>query len=211
MRIKIVIIFVLLVIFITGITISLRKPITPVQKEIIPTPTIVTTPTPIAQIPLAEPIAEFRERMTKKFFGTYITPANSPVTPERFTGYHTGVDVEYADVNSDVPVFAIADGIIIASEYASGYGGVMVIKHEISGKTLYAVYGHLKPISMLKTGTNVTQGRKIGVLGTGYSSETDGERRHLHFAIAKTNTITGYTSSKSELNSNWIDPLSLYK
>lgn len=211
MRIKTVIIFVLLVIFTIGITISLRKPIKPVPKEIIPTPTIATTPTPIAKTLFAEPIAEFRERITKKFFGTYITPANSPITPERFTGYHTGVDVEYTDITSDVPVFAIADGAIITSEYASGYGGVMVIKHAISGKTLYAVYGHLRPSSMLKVGTKVIQGEQIAVLGTGYSQETDRERRHLHFGISKTNTILGYVASKSELEANWIDPLSFYK
>lgn len=211
MRIKTVIIFVLLVIFTIGITISLRKPITPVPKEIIPTPTIVITPTPIAKTQLTEPIAEFKPRTTKKFFGTYVTPSNSSVSPERFTGYHTGVDVEYTDTTSDIPVFAIADGIIVTSEYASGYGGVMVIKHEISGKTLYAVYGHLKPSSMLQTGTQVKGGEQIGVLGTGYSSETDGERRHLHFGIAKINTIKGYTSNKSELEINWIDPLLLYK
>lgn len=44
------------------------------------------------------PIAEFEKRITKKPFGIYITPQNSPVQPERFTGYHTGVDVEYEDI-----------------------------------------------------------------------------------------------------------------
>jgi hypothetical protein len=33
--------------------------------------------------------------LQKKPFGIYITPENSPVQPENFTGYHTGIDVEY--------------------------------------------------------------------------------------------------------------------
>lgn len=157
------------------------------------------------------PIAEFQKRITKKSFGTYITPTNSPVSPESFTGYHTGVDVEYADVTSDVPVSGIADGLVVTSESISGYGGVMVIKHEIKGRTLYAIYGHLRPASMLKAETTVTKGEKVAVLGTAFSRETDNERRHLHFGVALSNTILGYVSTSDRLNSSWINPLSLYR
>jgi peptide-methionine (R)-S-oxide reductase len=159
---------------------------------------------------LVPPIADFKSRITKKFFGTFVSPKNSPVQPERFTGYHTGVDIEYTDVTVDVPVSAIAAGSVVTSEYASGYGGVLVLKFLHQAQTLYAVYGHLRPDSMLSPNSPVTPGQIIGVLGTGYSHETDGERRHLHFAIAVKNTITGYVSSKTLLNSTWINPLSLY-
>jgi len=162
------------------------------------------TPTPS---PYAFPIAEFKQRITKKFFGTYVTPENSPVQPERFTGYHTGVDVEYGDVTADVPVYTIADGTVEVSEWASGYGGVMVIKNA----KFYSLYGHLRQSSMLAVGTRVTKGQQIAVLGTAYSHETDGERRNLHFGIIVSSTITikGYVATKAELSS-WIDPLSLY-
>lgn len=156
------------------------------------------------------PIAQFKPRITKKFFGTYVTPTNSPVTPERFTGYHTGVDVEYQDVETDVPVYAISDGVVVSSESGSGYGGVMVIKHQIKNQTLFATYGHLRLSSMLKTDSQVKFGQQIGVLGTGYSPETDGERRHLHFGISIINTNRGYVATLSELHTSWIDPLSLY-
>jgi murein DD-endopeptidase MepM/ murein hydrolase activator NlpD len=117
--------------------------------------------------------------------------------------------VEYEDVKTDVPVYSIDDGVVVVSKYASGYGGVVVIKHQIDGQILYAIYGHLRQSSTLTTGTTVTRGEKIGVLGTGYSGETDGERRHLHFGLAKTNTIAGYVSSISALNATWIDPLTI--
>lgn len=166
-----------------------------------------TTPSKPAVV---APIGQFKERVTKKFFGTYITPSNSPIQPERFTGYHTGIDVEYTDVTDDVPVYAIADGSVIVAKWASGYGGVVEIKHSINGRTLYAIYGHLRPSSLVKVGSTVSQGQQIAVLGTGYSDETDGERRHLHFGIAISPTITGYVAATSELNATWIDPLSLY-
>lgn len=182
------------------------QPVT--EKKVIQVAAPATT-TPAAQ-PFTPPINQFKQRVTKKFFGTFVTPGNSPVSPERFTGFHTGVDVEYADVTDNVPVFAIADGMVVTSEYALGYGGVIVIKHEASGRTLFAIYGHLRPESLVKTGRAVTRGEKIGVLGTGYSRETDGERRHLHFGVANSNTILGYVSSKAALLATWIDPLSLF-
>jgi len=156
---------------------------------------------------VGEPIGEFEKRITKKFFGTYVTPNNSPVIPERFRGYHTGVDVEYADVEGEVEVRAVAKGEVLVSRNASGYGGVMVIEHEIRGEKYFMIYGHLQQKSMLKVGEKVENGEKIGILGKGYSLETDGERRHLHFGISKTNNIRGYSENEAELKSNWIDPV----
>ena len=179
---------------------GLKRPVVVKTEIVVPTQGVVRSE-------WGEPVAEFRQRITKKFFGMYITPKNSPVLPERFTGYHTGVDVEYQEVASEVPVSAIADGIAVTSEYASGYGGVIVIKHG----EIYAIYGHLRPVSMVKVGTVVKEGEQIGVLGTGYSWETDGERRHLHLGISKTNTIKGYVATKAELAKNWLDPLTLRK
>jgi murein DD-endopeptidase MepM/ murein hydrolase activator NlpD len=160
---------------------------------------------------LVEPIAEFKQRITKKFFGTYVTPQDSPVQPERFKGYHTGVDVEYADATGTVDVLAIADGVIKYSGWVSGYGGVEIISLKINAKNYMVLYGHLKPSSLLKAGTEVVKSQKIAVLGKGYSTETDGERRHLHFSIYPGMALNfkGYVQTQAEL-SNWVDPLSFY-
>jgi len=169
-----------------------------------------SNPSPsISQSELLKPIADFDARITKKFFGSYITPESSPVSPEKFSGYHTGVDVEYDDVEGDVPVVAITSGEVVTSKFATGYGGVVVIKHLINDKPLFAIYGHLRPDTLPEIDTEVSRGDTIGYLGTGYSSETDGERRHLHFGISLTNSILGYVTRQSDL-SNWLDPLSLY-
>jgi len=159
---------------------------------------------------LQAPIKDFQKRITKKFFGTYITPQNSPVQPERFTGYHTGVDVEYQDVTDDVPVLAIADGIVKYSAWTSGYGGAVAISHIINGEAVLAIYGHLNPDSMIKKEEKVKGGQQIGILGQGYSQQTDGERKHLHFALHKGTTINlrGYVADQKSLE-QWLDPLKI--
>ena len=161
------------------------------------------------------PIAEFKQRITKKPFGIHITPQNSPVSPERFTGYHTAVDVECQDVTVDVPVYAIADGTVVSSQTASGYGRVFALHVTLTGK--YAgehtiVYGHIRPSTLPKIGLLVKKGEKLAVLGTGYSQETDNERRHLHFGVLSDNRIQllGYASSKAAL-SGWVDPQLIYQ
>lgn len=178
-----------------------------------PTTTITPTVTPTATNQSGQftyPINEFTTRITKKLFGIYITPQNSPIQPERFTGYHTGVDIEYQDVTTDVPVYAFTDGEVVASQTVLGYGGVFIIKFTWNGKEHTALYGHIRPSSLPALG-HVNKRDKIAVLGTGYGSETDGERRHLHFAILSDARIDyrGYAQTQSELSS-WIDPLTLY-
>lgn len=179
-----------------------------VTPESSPTP---KRETDVNTIGLVIPVADFHNRITKKLFGTYITPSNSPVQPERFTGYHAGVDVEYDDVTSDVAVHAIANGRVVYAGWVSGYGGVTLLQHTIEGIPHLVVYGHLRPSSLLAVNTEVTQDQQIGLLGTAYSQETDGERRHLHFAVLRGIVVDlrGYSSTQAGLG-NWIDPLSLY-
>lgn len=182
-------------------------------------PSTSMTPSPVATTPattqnengLAFPIVQFKDRVTKKPFGIYVTPQNSPVQPERFTGYHTGTDAEYQDVTTDVPVYAVADGKVVYSQYVSGYGGVFMIEVQLNGASHTILYGHIRPSSLPKVGQAVSKGEQLAVLGTGYSSETDNERRHLHLAVLSNNRldIKGYVQSKSDL-SGWIDPVSLY-
>lgn len=159
-----------------------------------------------------EPIAEFSRRLTKKPFGIYITPQTSPVQPDKFEGYHAGIDIEYGDIAQDVPVYAIADGTVIVSKFASGYGGVVVMRHAIEEKPFLVLYGHLDPASIPPPGTRLARGERIGILGEGHSDETDGARKHLHFAILKKDSldIRGYVETEEEL-AGWYDPLAFYR
>ena len=160
---------------------------------------------------LLEPVMEFNERITKKPFGIFITPETSPIQPERFSGYHTAVDVEYGDVMDDVPVRAIAAGEVVQAGIVSGYGGLLVARHTINGAPHIVIYGHLDPKSLLPTGTTVSASDQLGILGDGGTSETDGERKHLHFGIRADNTVNirGYVATEAEL-SGWLNPLDFY-
>ncbi|XOU94232.1 MAG: M23 family metallopeptidase [Candidatus Kerfeldbacteria bacterium] len=159
-----------------------------------------------------EPIAEFQERITKKPFGIYITPDTSPIQPEKFSGYHTAVDVEYPYTISDVPVIAISDGEVVASKTVSGYGGVVIIKHTINdNEEILSIYGHLNDDRSVDKNKYVKQGDVIGYLGKDKTKETDFERRHLHFGIIKGDKINyhGYVDDENELE-NWYDPILFY-
>ena len=172
---------------------------------------IKTEPKP-EKIILVKPIAEFDSRINKKPFGLYITPQSSPVQPEKFSGYHTGVDIEYGDGNDEVIVTSIADGQVVRSGWVSGYGGALAIKYNIEDKDYIVIYGHLNPDTLTKNGAYIKMGETIGVLGQGYSQETDNERRHLHFAIytGKDINVRGYVQSQEELK-KWLDPVEFFK
>lgn len=162
---------------------------------------------------LAQPIERSGERVTKKPFGIYITPQTSPVSPEKFIGYHTGVDFETFpdEQDADVPIYAICDGVLLERTTATGYGGLAVQRCTINGESVVVVYGHLKLTSIAaEVGQDLKHGEKLALLGKGYSSETSGERKHLHLGIHKGAAINifGYVQKQIELT-NWIDYLSL--
>lgn len=175
-----------------------------------------TSPAPTPSQPksdLAMPIGNALSRVTKKPFGIYVTPQNSPVQPEKFKGYHTGSDFETTpdEQKSDVSIFAICNGKLIMKKYASGYGGVAVESCTLNGQPITVIYGHLRSSSIKPSvNDNLKAGDQIAVLGTGYSSETDGERKHLHLGIHKGSTINilGYVQNKTDLQ-NWLDPLTI--
>jgi murein DD-endopeptidase MepM/ murein hydrolase activator NlpD len=173
-----------------------------------------STNQPTTTSKLLESTDGFLQRITLKPFGIYITPATSPVQPERFTGYHTGADAEYTDMQGKlVEVKAIAVGTVVLSRRVSGYGGVVVIKHDINSQQILTLYGHLDPSSLVAINTQVTAGQMIGKLGEGYTAATDYERKHLHLAMLKGKTVDlrGYVSTEKELQSGWYNPLDFYK
>lgn len=166
-----------------------------------------TAPTKINFI---APISNAKSRITKKTFGLKISPGHSPVSPEKFSGYHTGTDFETTadEQNIDVSITAVCAGKLLLKKYASGYGGVAVQSCIYNGQPITIIYGHLR-FSSIKpnVGDTLKPGDFIAVLGTGYSAETDGERKHLHLGIHKGSSINilGYVQNLAELQ-NWYDP-----
>ncbi len=98
---------------------------------------------------------------------------------------HTGVD--YA-APSGTPVRSTGDGVIDFVGGKSGYGNVVVVRHQGVYSTLY---GHLSQFaSGLKRGQRIEQGQMIGYVGmTGWAT---GPHLHYEFRIADqaTNPLT---------------------
>ncbi|MBT3356175.1 M23 family metallopeptidase [bacterium] len=156
------------------------------------------------------PLDQIQERLTKKKFGTFVSPENSPVSPERFFGYHNAIDLETfpGELNETVAVRSVCDGKLLSKRTASGYGGVVVQSCTLNDSPITVVYGHLKLTSIkVDIGARLQAGQQLGVLGKGMSAETGGERKHLHLGFHKGSLINiqGYVQNKTTLL-NWIDP-----
>ena len=85
----------------------------------------------------------------------------------------------------------------------------MVQACDINSQPVTVVYGHLKLTSVkVAVGGYINAGDVLGILGRGYTIETDYERKHLHLGIHKgiSIDIRGYVATESGLN-NWINPL----
>jgi hypothetical protein len=160
---------------------------------------------------ISEPIKNAPTRITKKPFGIKVSPSNSPLSPEKFSGHHTGVDFETTaeEQDRDIPIYALCNGSLLLKKQASGYGGVAVQKCSLGGQTITIIYGHLKLASIkAPIGAKLTAGVQIGILGQGYSRETGGERKHLHLGIHRGPSINllGYVKNKIALK-EWLDAL----
>jgi len=151
-----------------------------------------------------------QERITKKPFGIYITPQDSPVPDEKFTGYHTAIDFEVFqdELEKDVPINVLCGGQLRIRQFVNGYGGVAIQDCLLDDQPMTVLYGHLDIDSIeASIGEYLSPGDEIGLLGDHLSPQTDGERKHLHMGIHKGSTINfwGYVGTEQEL-SNWIDP-----
>lgn len=186
-----------------------------------PARSVTTAPDRAAVVPPeSAPLMEWqatlgraRGRVTKKPFSIFVDPKHSPVQPERFTGYHTGADFEIlpGEENVDVTVRAACTGPVVEARQASGYGGVVVQSCRYDGAPVTVVYGHIRLSSVrAEAGAELAVGDPIGVLGTGYSAETDGERTHLHLGVHRGTdvNIRGYVATQMAL-ADWLDPCSL--
>jgi murein DD-endopeptidase MepM/ murein hydrolase activator NlpD len=153
---------------------------------------------------LALPVPAYVEGRTVKAFGEHIE--------DRFHGYHVGEDIEYGDIGDEIPVTSIADGEVVYRDRVSGYGGVVIIEHQINGEGIRTIYGHLDLESIdMVLGDEIGRGEVFARLGDHESEETDGERKHLHFAMYSGEDIRldGYVRSEEEVL-DWMNPQAVY-
>jgi len=158
------------------------------------------------------PVSDFSGRQSLKSFGQYFERKDyvgkEDIFPNQFLGYHAGIDLEASpsELNQPVPVYAVSSGQIIYSGFMSGYGGLILQKLE--GDNLVALYGHLQQSGLPKLGSQVAAGSHLAFLGSAFSADTAGERKHLHFGIYRGvgSYYKGYETSVSALNLRWLNP-----
>jgi len=161
---------------------------------------------------LSMPLPQSDRRATPLYFGLYVTPdpqTNPIFPPERFTGYHVATDFEVttAELEDDVPVFAICTGKVTFSGIAEGYGGLIVQRCTIQGESVTVLYGHIDTSNLPMIGKKIPSGEKIALLAPNRSDASDGNRKHLHLGIHRGEDIDtrGYVQEESELES-YMDP-----
>lgn len=187
---------------------SLASPVTSTTPSQV-TPS-ATLPTPRSMI--YYPMTRYDQRTTNRWHGKTITAADrEPLhCGYPFTGFHAGDDLEVtaAELNQSVPVFAIAQGTVRQVADVDGYGGLIVIEHQLNNQTVTAYYGHVDlSRTRVQVDDTVRGGQHIADLGADCSSQTSDERKHLHFSIRRGTSIDvrGYVNTESELN-QWLNP-----
>jgi len=113
-------------------------------------------------------------------------PRNPPKGGSKF---HYGIDFA---APRGTPIPAAANGKVYYTGAASGYGNVVVLKHEgMDGAPYFTVYGHMDELPNFTKGQRVEAGDEIGKVGSkGHSSGP-----HLHFE-----TVDGNTRFNNEIN-----------
>ena len=121
-------------------------------------------------------------------------PRVHPISGE--SSFHTGTDFAAPD---GTPILAAADGAVTVAEFSGGYGGLVVIEHQIAGQTVATAYGHMWEHGIHVTaGDQVSAGQHIGDIGS--SGNSTGP--HLHFEVRTGGTDGEHTDPAAWLNSH---------
>lgn len=121
---------------------------------------------------MAEPIAQSLENISSGY--------KSPDRPG-----HRGVDIAKPEGDH---IYAMADGVVVQSGPADGFGNWIVIDHTIDGKTYSTVYGHMWDGDLhVNVGDEVKAGQHIADEGS--NGQSSGP--HLHFEVWENGRING--------------------
>ena len=108
-------------------------------------------------------------------FGYRTSPINGALE------FHRGIDIAGSG-----NISASQAGVVEVAAYHYSYGNYVVINHgKINGVTIKTLYAHMQSGLSVSVGQTVSQGQKIGVMGTTGSSTGV----HLHFEVQENGTV----------------------
>jgi hypothetical protein len=105
---------------------------------------------------------------------------------QRNNANHAGIDLK---ANSGTRVLASLPGTVVQSDdVSSSYGGRILIKHDLDGKTYFTRYAHLRN-RYKNFGDKVSAGEQIGESGGASTDRNKGNATgpHLHFELLNGN------------------------
>ena len=120
----------------------------------------------LRHLPAIQPISNRDLKRTASGYGYRIDPVY------KVRKYHRGMDFA-CDIGT--PVYATADGVVVAAKWLQGYGRTVEIDHGYGYRTLYA---HLNKFSV-KKGQKVVRGEQVALSGN--SGKSTGP--HLHYEV----------------------------
>lgn len=132
-------------------------------------------------------------------------------TPQE--AYHTGADLNlnrpYWDADAHSPVYAAASGVVTFAERLTGWGKVIIVRHDplvTTGQVLRGRYAHVEQIRV-KVGDRVQRGQQIATVGNAEGIFP----YHLHFDLSPTNALETAPWDWPQLNlerlkRDYVDP-----
>jgi hypothetical protein len=128
---------------------------------------------------------------------------------------HTGIDLNldrrpWGDIDRGMPVFAIANGMIVEHHYSQSYLGSIVYWVEHEGDPLYVRSWHLASDALFNSwsaGDVVEAGQPVGVIGN-YQLGRGGDHLHLDCALDPFGPHWWFTN---HTDVRWVDPVPILK
>jgi murein DD-endopeptidase MepM/ murein hydrolase activator NlpD len=142
-----------------------------------------TPKTPTTKSPAPTPSATVaKATFPARYQGTYRWPVDAGIVSSEYGSRH-GRPHRGIDIAGDVgePILAVASGdVIYAGNGMSGYGNVVILRHDQATTSLYAHNSELK----VQVGDRVRQGEHVALLGNaGHSTGP-----HVHFELREGET-----------------------
>ena len=175
---------------------------------------------PVVNLPDEYVVLDLNKSSWKVPSGQFCVGKYNEVRPNMYnTGLFQGVRNIHMGIDVGGPVgtpcMAFFDGIISHYGYNSepgDYGFVVITKHIISGKNIWALYGHLDSSSIKgkRIGEKISKGEVLAWFGD--YNENGGWEPHLHFQLSyrepQTHDLPGVVSEedREEALNDFPDP-----